>query len=319
MGKLFFILLNIILLPLYIIGVFAYMLPIILARGKVSGTTYEPYSARLFYELMGTRKDPAARMLAKGLPATNIFYRYFAFYPIVALSKLTGFTPVSLSYPAADPSKMATLMAVRTEFLDQVVETELQTVDQFVVLGAGWDTRAYNSDINPRVKLFEVDSPGTQAVKKRALDKSGLNADSITFVSCDFNKESWLSKLEENGFNRQLKTLVLWEGVSMYLNDEAISATLNTISQLGKGSSIAFDMFVSEWLEDSKLGHAAAKSVKATYGEAFTYSVRLGPKGEEGLNDFVKQFGLSTKSKQVQYIESKERVPLYAFVQAENG
>ena len=57
-----FIILEIIVLPLQIIGliVFAYRLRRISIPQKISGTANEPYGARLFLHLARTRKAPAA-------------------------------------------------------------------------------------------------------------------------------------------------------------------------------------------------------------------------------------------------------------------
>ena len=55
----------------FVIGFGFYMVPILRARGRVSGTAYEPFNARLLYHLIGSRPDAAALQLARGLPATG--------------------------------------------------------------------------------------------------------------------------------------------------------------------------------------------------------------------------------------------------------
>ena len=59
------------LLPVFLLEYPFYQVPILFVRGRVSGTTYEPFNMRLLYHLLGSRPDDAALWLARGLPATN--------------------------------------------------------------------------------------------------------------------------------------------------------------------------------------------------------------------------------------------------------
>ena len=63
-----YILVMLLLTPAFLIGYLFYMIPILLSRGKVSGTAYEPFGGRLLYHCIGSRPDPAALQLAAGLP-----------------------------------------------------------------------------------------------------------------------------------------------------------------------------------------------------------------------------------------------------------
>ena len=47
---------------------------------------------------------------------------------------------------------------------------------QFVVLGAGFDTRVYRLPKDVRVRCFEVNAPRTQAFKREMLTKAGVDA-----------------------------------------------------------------------------------------------------------------------------------------------
>ncbi len=68
MKRTLYVLLILLLTPVILIGFPFYMIPIVLKRGTVSGTTYEPFNGRLLYHLLGGRPDPAALKLAGGLP-----------------------------------------------------------------------------------------------------------------------------------------------------------------------------------------------------------------------------------------------------------
>jgi hypothetical protein len=81
------------LLPVLLLGYPFYQIPILLRRGKVLGTTYEPFNGRLLYHLMGSRPDAATLKLARGLPATNLAFMTLMMWPLVWASRLTGYLP----------------------------------------------------------------------------------------------------------------------------------------------------------------------------------------------------------------------------------
>ena len=70
MRLLVFILVEIIVLPLQIVGliIFTYRIRRVSIPQKISGTANEPYGARLFMHLAGTRNDPGAYALSGHLP-----------------------------------------------------------------------------------------------------------------------------------------------------------------------------------------------------------------------------------------------------------
>jgi methyltransferase (TIGR00027 family) len=84
------------------------------------------------------------------------------------------------------------------DILSEVLD---QGIQQLVILGAGFNSRAYRFDgLMNRVKVFEVDHPATQKneVKKleRILRPGGL-PDYVTFVSVDFTCETLAARLPE--------------------------------------------------------------------------------------------------------------------------
>ena len=59
-------------------------------------------------------------------------------------------------------------------------------VTQYVILGAGLDSFAYRGGLAGRVRVFEVDHPASQQVKRAALAAAGIAVpDSVGFVPAD--------------------------------------------------------------------------------------------------------------------------------------
>jgi len=292
MKLLLYAVLLLLITPLILVGLIFYMGPILFSRGKVSGTAYEPFNARLLYHLVGNRPDPAALQLAGGLPATNRVVMGLMIKPMAWASRFSGFIPSLFQYPPATPTPMTALIGARCEFLDQALLDGVAETNQVVILGAGWDTRAYGLLENMEIPIFEVDAPATQAVKLSALHKTAIDAAHVTFVSCDFNRQSWLDALREHGFDQSQRTFILWEGTTMYLQAQAIQSTLQAVSTLPAGSSIAFDFFGREWLNTLR-GKIAGWGVNATYGEPFTFGFPIKPDFHEPLRRYLQENGLA--------------------------
>ncbi len=288
-----------------------------MTRGVVSGTTYEPFGNRYLYELLGLRPDPAVRRLARGLPATNLITRVCVYHLLTLLCRITRFIPPALDYPAKDLDDIKVMVAVRTEFIDTKLQDFLQSKSQLVLLGAGWDTRGYNLPPDSSAKVFEIDEPATQQVKLRAVSRTKIDTDRVNFIACDFEKTDWLELLKaQDGFDISAPTFVVWEGVTMYLSEEAIAQTLGNFKKLGAGSEIVFDVLPKQWWIETKAGHAAAKSIEVYYGEKFKYYADISGEAES-VETFLAHYELRLKDSVTQYIE-KERIPFYSLAHACN-
>jgi methyltransferase (TIGR00027 family) len=133
--------------------------------------------------------------------------------------------------------------AVRTAYLDaHVRHWTAHGFAQVVLLGAGVDTRAVRL-ARPGVRFFEVDQPATQAYKReRVAALPGYAAGAATYVSCDFESDDFVERLVAAGFAVDQPALILWEGVTPYLTDAAIRATLRRVAGgLHPGSILLFD------------------------------------------------------------------------------
>lgn len=123
---------------------------------------------------------------------------------------------------------------VRTRLIDDLVRESIHGgAQQLVLLGAGFDSRAFRLDELRSVSTFEVDHPATQRAKRERLKPTlEHRPENVRFVEVDFEKDNLESKLKESGFNQQTAAVVLWEGVVSYLSETAVNATLFVLGRL---------------------------------------------------------------------------------------
>ncbi|HEY9680603.1 MAG TPA: SAM-dependent methyltransferase [Oculatellaceae cyanobacterium] len=138
------------------------------------------------------------------------------------------------------------LLAMRTLAIDQIVLSAVNDravkTEQIVILGAGLDSRAFRLHGLADTNIFEVDHPASQQYKRA--QTAGLKplTRSLKFVAVDFERDSLEQKLLEAGFNPKHSSVWIWEGVVMYLSDEAMRSTLAAIARLSPaGSHVAIE------------------------------------------------------------------------------
>ncbi|MBA3393794.1 MAG: SAM-dependent methyltransferase [Deltaproteobacteria bacterium] len=166
-------------------------------------------------------------------------------------------------------------MQVRTRVIDDVVRTfALQDNAQLVLLGAGYDCRALRLPELGETRVFEVDHPATQGHKRRVLDKIGYTSPS-TYVTWDFETQPMddlPAALAESGHDPTAPTLTIWEGVTMYLTEPAIEASLAAIrAWSAAGSQLAMTYFARGRLARPTLTTRAIAAVVARVGEPWRW------------------------------------------------
>lgn len=141
------------------------------------------------------------------------------------------------------------LVNARTHKIDEVLKDfAKRDLKQVVVLGAGFDTRAYRyAEKMPSVKFFELELPATQQRKKELVKKAiGRIPDYVAYAPIDFNTETIEEALVRVGYDPAKKTYFIWEGVTMYISESAVQATLDFIAKRSApGSELVFDYLLA--------------------------------------------------------------------------
>ena len=138
----------------------------------------------------------------------------------------------------------------RTRFIDDLIEKSAKEgIEQYVILGAGYDSRANRLNLTPSLKIFEVDQPEVSDIKLSKLPKDLPNLENITYVNIDFSYQSLSEQLLTAGFDQTKSTIITLEGVSQYITKEAVSSTIRELSLITKDArSIFFMSYVDELL-----------------------------------------------------------------------
>ena len=138
----------------------------------------------------------------------------------------------------------------RTRFIDDLIEKSAKEgIEQYVILGAGYDSRANRLNLTPSLKIFEVDQPEVSDIKLSKLPKDLPNLENITYVNVDFSYQSLSEQLLTAGFDQTKSTIFTLEGVSQYITKEAVSSTIQELSLITKDArSIFFMSYVDELL-----------------------------------------------------------------------
>jgi methyltransferase (TIGR00027 family) len=217
-----------------------------------------PVSCRLF-------SDPFAACV---LPVAARAVVSLVRFPLIGLV-ITAL--VDGRWPGARTSGVA-----RTRLIDDWVSAAvLDGARQIVVLGAGFDSRAWRLPALAKIPVFEVDHPATSQEKRRRLIAAGLDPGKIVQVAIDFDREALVGALSQNGFSPLIRTAVIWEGVTNYLTANAVDEVLSWVGSLDAGSTLAFTYIHSRVLIDTKIFEGAEHILAAVTnaGEAWTYGI----------------------------------------------
>jgi methyltransferase (TIGR00027 family) len=133
-------------------------------------------------------------------------------------------------------------LAARTCFFDDAVTAALDAnVQQVVIVGAGYDSRAWRLG-RPAVRFFEVDHPATQRDKRtRAPVGEGP-----TFVPADLRSDRLVRVLPAAGYEASKSVVYVVEGLTMYLGEDAVRTVLTDLATLAPpGSRLAVNFTVA--------------------------------------------------------------------------
>jgi methyltransferase (TIGR00027 family) len=129
----------------------------------------------------------------------------------------------------------------RTKFIDDLLlQTIRDGIQQVLILGAGFDTRALRLDFMREIPVIEIDHPDTSKFKIEKLKQQRPLPDNVRYLQLDFNKQSLDDLAQNNKIDFSKPTTIIWEGVTNYLEQEAIDKTFKFIGRFSVNSFVIF-------------------------------------------------------------------------------
>jgi methyltransferase (TIGR00027 family) len=180
----------------------------------------------------------------------------------------------------------------RTRFLDDAIDAFLEeNPEQLVILGAGFDSRPYRLPGLRNLAVFEVDHPNTLAAKRKVLAEV-LTAipEHVRFVPTDFDQRGLESAMASAGYRESALTFFVWEGVTNYLTEAGVDATLRWCARASPGSKLFFTYVHRRVLRDPSAFVETERLLASLerFGEKWTFGI-----DPRELPDFLSDRGMS--------------------------
>ena len=178
----------------------------------------------------------------------------------------------------------------RKLWIEKCVDEALtEGFQRVVVAGAGFDTLALRlAPQFPQVEFIEIDHPATQRQKHTAIATRGKEiavAKNLRFIPADLGVEP----LPIRAFDDGKETLLIMEGLLMYLAPKTVDQLFAALGRLGSPIQVVFS-FMTQW-EDGSCGfRPRSRWVErwlASQQEPFTWSVR-----SAAFDSYLQAFGL---------------------------
>ena len=224
------------------------------------------------------------RALESSRPASRRLFddplaRAFLSWPLSAVARLAAVPGLGQALPWIIDQRVPGARSsgvARTRLVDDAITAWLRgDGDQIVILGAGFDSRAYRLPGLRGVAVFEVDHPDTLAIKRRVLERVLAVPSNVHFVPTDFNQRELAAAMTSAGYRESARTFFLWEGVTNYLGDAAVDATLRWCSRASPGSQVLFTYVHRDVLTKpgAFIGTEKLFASLEKFGEAWTFGI----------------------------------------------
>jgi methyltransferase (TIGR00027 family) len=211
--------------------------------------------------------------------------------PLRALVAATRLAPLRQAVIRASehsgPGMWANL-ACRKRYIDDNLDQALGNLDAVVILGAGFDTRAYRLARRSDLPIFEVDQPLNVERKKKVVARVlGTPPASVRLVAVDFERDDLMTALASHGYRPEYRTFFAWEGVTQYLTEAAVRATFTQLATAATGSRLDFTYVRREFIDGDEL-YGAPTLYKRMRQRRQVWKFGLSPDDVAG---FIAQYG----------------------------
>jgi methyltransferase (TIGR00027 family) len=169
-------------------------------------------------------------------------------------ASLAQWSPVRRAFIAVTEKRIrggwANFLTRKRYIDDQLVNAATKGIDAVVILGAGYDTRAYRMPELAEIPVCEVDLPANIA-RKAAAVRSGFGGvpSGVRLLAVDFETDNLTERLGREGFGPDKRIFYIWEGVTPYLTEPAVRNTMGHLADAAPGSGLVFTFIRKDFLE----------------------------------------------------------------------
>jgi len=163
--------------------------------------------------------------------------------------------------------------AVRKRWMAETVQAALRDgAKQLLVVGAGFDPlAALVARGSPDVLCIEIDQPSTALPKRRGIEHAGLGSPNHVVCSADLSITSLGEALEATPWQPNVSTIVVAEGLLMYLEPASVDRFLAEVrDRLAPGSRLAFST-----MDVDDRGRPTVKVGRGTLGRLMRGALRI--------------------------------------------
>ena len=315
---LIFTILQIILLPISLLGIVlaAYKEMAVSKKLSASFTAGQVIQSHWMMHYFGFRKDDMTVKFIKHLRTESHVGLLMAMSATLLANRLCGFRIKAAERGDNSKVTMTTFLPERIHEQDRLAEKHFNRAEQVVLLGAGFDLRMTKLKANSSTKVYELDMPGTQKVKRETMRCAGIDEQKVQYISIDFRNEDWSEKLLEAGFDPSKVSYFHWESVNCYLEEQIVKATLNKISSLcASGSVLVSDFYSEEILNGETPSFKKAAKIVAKMGEPWKFGVDMSQDADKEVASVISQFGFTARELILFGNKDSETAPFYAIVE----
>ncbi len=151
----------------------------------------------------------------------------------VCASALPALGPLVRGYVERHWPGAMTSGVARTRLIDDWVrDAARRGTDQFVILGAGFDSRAHRLPELATARVAEIDHPSTQALKRAGIARIlGALPAHVAYLAADLSAVDLRDVLRGADLDLSRPVFVIWEGVTHYLPAPAVERTLRALAE----------------------------------------------------------------------------------------
>jgi methyltransferase (TIGR00027 family) len=186
------------------------------------------------------------------------------------------------------PGGWANFLSRKRYVDDKLVNAVAKGIDAVVILGAGYDTRAYRLAELAGIPVCEVDLPGNTARKAAAVRRCfGRVPPGVRLLAVDFETDDLAERLRREGFDPRKRIFYIWEGVTPYLTESAVRRTMEDLAEAAPGSGLVFTFIRKDFL-DGQAMYGAEAIYKAVVVKRRMWHFGLNP---EQVGGFLADYG----------------------------